>query len=251
MKSNNLTLCLLGKHPSNNTYKVQLRDKTLWLSKEKIMKEIRVTSFKARNCTIRDGNIVMKPGFGEMRLIVPRGSALKIKSSSPKASVNKDKTVHIVTRMEHKNTDSSIYIVDSYFSNHIAHRFEFLKENFSILKKIDRVKNIYQSFDVEVKTQFGVTNIENISSSCKCVLCGIYLLGIGKADNVTLNTDEAGDTAFNLLCSLVAGTKLKLHTSVYRDSFALEKAGLSVLIDGEPMEDPMDLIDKVVLIEGD
>lgn len=267
MKSNNLTLCLLGKSRAGDFYKVKKDNKEYVVTKEKLIRAIRETPSKNRNCTVRKGNIVMKPGFGEMKLLEVGGATLnrkkpKIRVANPKISAigqknvgnqanNEEKALQIVTRMEHKNTDHSVYMVDSYFSNYIAHRFEFLKKNFRILKKIDRITKIYQSTDIEVRTPFGLTSIENISSGCKCALCAKYLLDMGLDSGMTLNTDEAGDTPFLEICKLVVGSELRIYTSVYRNGFALEEARIPVLINGEPMDDPMDLIDKVEIIEGE
>lgn len=245
MKSNKLTIYLLGKHPSNNTYKVKIGSRVLWLSRQELMREIRATPSKDRNCIIRDGNITMKPGFGSMVVINTPNSATK-HGKRVKATVKKPSgPVQIVTRMPHKNSENSIYMVDGYFANHIADKFDFLNRSFNILKKVDGVKELIQSVDIKVETPFGLTDINHISTGCKCLLCAKYLISAGKAGSVVLNTDEAGDAVFLALCKLAAGTELRLYASVYRDGFEVTDAGISVLIDGKPMEDPTDLIFKI------
>lgn len=231
-------LTLVGRINKGQAYVFKLNDKKTVLKPADAFEVVRRTPSTQRNCMIRGEHIVLKPGMGNR-------AEYSVKIKDNKGA--KPKEVRIVTQMESKNDKKNVYFVDAYFNGYVAGDAEFLKRNFEVLRKIDHIIKITGDFhnDIEIKTPYGLTNIFNLSSGCKCVLCALYLLENYKGQEVILNTDEAGTNAFREVCKIAAGTPLILYATVGRGVFDIKGLNVQVLVDGKRLNDMFELRDLI------
>lgn len=251
MKSANLTLCLLGKSRAGDFYKVKKDNKEYVVTKEKLIRAIRETPSKNRNCTVRKGNIVMKPGFGEMKLLEVNKPA-EASESKHKVTVKvvNDKykgPVYLVSKMEPVESNRNIFCNDAFFNTVVAGDYSFIKKHSWAISKIDKAKLEEQDpdrpslFGIKLVSPFGVMSIIQLSTGCKTILNALYVRE--KMGNLpcVINSDECGDNAFIELCRVVRGANIKVHATVLRGYTTLTKVVPNVYFDGRLIDTPEEL----------
>lgn len=255
MKSANLTLCLLGKISSKDIYKVKRGNQEFVVPKERLIRAINETPSKSRNCMIRNSNIVMKPGFGEMRIIeAPKATQEKELKHTEDDKDAKDKsngTVYMTSKIEWKNSAGNIFYNDAFFDNRVATDYKFIKEHSWVIAKIDKAELDLRSSgagmasSIRLFSPFGGLEAQQLSTGCKTILNALYVRK--KLNNIpwVINSNECGETAFEVLCQVVRGANVSLYVSLQRKYPTLEKVTPNVCFDGKTINDPSELYDVI------
>lgn len=93
---------------------------------------------------------------------------------------------------------------------------EFGDVDCMVMQKIDSAELIHK--DGVIKTPFGVTSIESLSTGCKAVLL-LYRYFVKHGETVMLSVIECGTNALNVLFSLPQSDIVKLYLTNRTDLY--------------------------------
>jgi len=100
---------------------------------------------------------------------------------------------------------------DLWFNQNIASNEEFLRKHWQIIRDISRAEIIDSDGTMLIKTPFGITDMSNLSTSCKTVLNVLYLKETAPKDFKLVDITDASDEAINLIFEAVVGTNINLY----------------------------------------
>lgn len=182
-----LTLELLSKQ--NNKYKVRYNGEVMIVSESKITELISKTLPKFRNCKLVNGKIYRKAN----------------KSTGDK--------ILVITKLTSKYTKDRkvIFSVDAVAGKLLWDK-DFLTKNQDVILAIDN-SVIIDYKTLTIKSPYGLTSIDNISTGAKAALIARYLVQKKLTDHYILNIDECGDNALSIILNELSNTGCMVYTT--------------------------------------
>lgn len=230
-----------GKTSTGDIYRFLLDGKQYTVQREEAIKLVRETPSSLRDCTVRNGKIVKKPGAGHPEIIdAPGNLATRAKRNSDKSQ----RIVKITTEWP-KDARNSIVYTDSFFDDKVAVNQEFLRKYSRVINEIDSATPVFQKYKTNIDTPFGTAPITELSTGCKTVLNALFILQYKPGENWVINSDESGDNAFCVLCRAAVNSELTLYTTVMHNFYKLCRAGIQFELNGSIINDPSELLDLV------
>ena len=110
--------------------------------------------------------------------------------------------IHIITNKKNTTYDYFFEDCEAFFRAKI-HSNSFTEDDLMVMKSIDNAILLDKAIGT-IKTDFGVTSIDNLSTGCKVVLTYLYIIRNKKdyEGKILLETTECGANALDVLFEL-------------------------------------------------
>ena len=195
---------LILEYREKDSFSIIFDNEKYNVSEDELKQLIRNIKAPERNCKVYKNTVSMKSGYGSL-IIKDR-----IMQKNDKSSV-----IRVFTNDSYKNyfdTDNIVINTDEYFLKNLS----VILKNFNevdryYLRKIDKAGTISAGGRLFVKSEYGTTTINNISTGCKtCILDNHFK---NKLFNLTLCGGNAIETLFEVINSKGSRNSFLLHHS--------------------------------------
>jgi len=189
---------------------------------------------KDRNCKVSMGVIGLKAGQGHLPVL---GSAGK------QTTNNKSNVVQLITDWKYANSmgiSTKVISNDDTF-NSVKYDVGFLQRHSDIMQAIDKA-TIVNEVTLEIRTPYGITSVDSLSTGCKTLLNIAYLQERIKGQKAIVNIDECGNNTLDKIFNAVKGTNIYLFIS--HDTAAVNTK-YKFYINGNKLKDEFEFTDII------